>query len=159
MEQPRPPLRVVPYPGGPSAGRLSSRRSEALESDRLREIELGVGVSSFDTRARARAAIQPFLSTNRALHESFGPDHEGHADPASEFPRAWRDAVVNGIIPNSRRIQRIADANHGMLTDSEVQLVGQFAIHIDGLEARHVGGQLDAIVVRFPEGMENLFAD
>jgi hypothetical protein len=127
--------------------------------DRLREIELGVGVSSFDTRARARAAVQPFLSANRAFHESFGPDHEGHADPASEFPRAWHDAVVNGIIPNSRRIQRIADANLDLLTEQEIQLVGQFVIHVDGLEARHVGGQLDAIVVRFPEGMEDLFAD
>lgn len=125
---------------------------------RQEAVEKALGIAAYATRADARAAIEPYLTQNRYIHRTIGPDNDYRFDPEAEEAAMWQHAVTSTIIPNHRRILRIVQSNRRLLTDDEKEVVAEYHIHVDGLTHRHHGeGGLKT--VRYPEGMEQIFVD
>ena len=128
------------------------------KESRQSAVEKALGIAAFASREEARAAIEPYATQNRHIHRAIGPDNDYRFDPEAEEAAMWQHEVVATIIPNHHRILRILDANRGLLTDDEKEVVAEYRSHIDGLTHRHHGeGGLKTL--RYPEGMERIFVD
>ena len=62
----------------------------------------------------------------------------------------WKQAVLKTILPNNRRLLAILRINTHLLTEKELELVEQFAIHKGGLEYNYLSGDKNSSVPRFP---------
>lgn len=125
---------------------------------RIERTEQALGISSFASREDARSSIEALLVQNRVIHEDLGPDNDYSMNPEAEQAAAWRRAVVETVIPNHRRILRVADGNRDLLSDLEVQTIERYRSHVDDLEARHVHNRDGLVRRRYPTEMDNLFA-
>lgn len=116
------------------------------------------GVVSFDSRELARTFVAPLLAENRTIFEQYGPMTSERFNPESSLPAQWIRKIRVKIIPNNRRLLTACDANSGLLTPSERDIVDLFRQHVDDFEAKHLG-ETDRNGAQFPHGMERLFAD
>jgi hypothetical protein len=114
------------------------------------------GVVSYDSREKARRAIDGPLSENRLIFEKYGPDNEYRYDPESELARSWRTKMLATILPNNRKVARILEMNTHHLNDDERLLTIRFNQHISDLESRHVADEPVAGAERFPAGMDEI---
>lgn len=124
---------------------------------RTEKTEQALGVLSFASREEARASIEGARVQNRVIHEDFGPDNDYAINPEAEEAAVWRRAVVETVIPNHRRILRVADSNRDLLSASEVQTIERYRSHVNDLEARHVHNRRGLVSRRCPSEMDNLF--
>jgi hypothetical protein len=124
---------------------------------RIQQTEQALGISSFASRKEARASREGLRVQNRVIHEDFGPDNDYAINPEAEEAAVWRRAVVDTIIPNHRRILRVADSNRDLLSDSEIQTVERYRSHVGDLEARHVHNRRGLVSRRYPTEMDSLF--
>ncbi|WP_373200064.1 HNH endonuclease [Mycobacterium marinum] len=129
----------------------------AWKRSRIEKTEKALGVSSFTSREEARASIAGLQVQNRVIHEDFGPDNDYSINPEAEEAAVWRRSVVETVIPNHRRILRVADGNRDLLTDPEIQVIERYRSHVDDLEARHVHNRRGLVSRRYPMEMDNLF--
>jgi hypothetical protein len=128
------------------------------KESRQAAVERVLGITAFATREGARAAMEPYAIQNRFIHRTIGPDNDYRFDPEAEEAAMWQHEVVATIIPNHHRMLRIIEANMELLTVGEKEVVAEYRSHVDGLTHRHKGkGGLRT--VRYPEGMEEIFAD
>ncbi|MFG1933039.1 hypothetical protein ACGFK1_20705 [Mycobacterium sp. NPDC048908] len=125
---------------------------------RIERTEQALGISSFASRDDARSSIEALQVQNRVIHEDLGPDNDYSMNPEAEQAAAWRRAVVETVIPNHRRILRVADGNRDLLSELEVQTIERYRSHVDDLEARHVHNRDGLVRRRYPTEMDNLFA-
>ena len=130
-------------------------RWRANHAQRVRE---AVGAQRYSSRADARRVIAPLFAQNHQIHADYGPESPGADLPESESPRAWHRKVVDSILPNSRKILAVLDANRDLLEDEEVVLVERLRQHVDDLTARHVFDQREPARRRFPEGADGLLS-
>jgi hypothetical protein len=124
---------------------------------RIEKTEQALGVASFASREEARASIEGLRVQNRVIHEDFGPDNDYAINPEAEEAAVWRRAVAETIIPNHRRILRVADGNRDLLSDSEIQTIERYRSHVDDLEARHVHNRKGLVSRRYPTERDSLF--
>ncbi|MDF3341684.1 hypothetical protein P3H80_29980 [Mycolicibacterium septicum] len=124
---------------------------------RIDKTEQALGIASFASRKEAWEAIEGPRVQNRLIHEEFGPDNDYAMNPEAEEAAVWRRAVVDTIIPNHRRILRVADGNRGLLSDVEIQAIERYRSHVDDLEARHVQNRRGLVTRRYPTEMDSLF--
>jgi hypothetical protein len=129
------------------------RRWRATHVQRVRD---AVGAQRYASRADARRVIAPLFAQNQQIHADYGPESPGADLPESESPRAWHRKITDSILPNSRTILAVLDANRDLLEDEEIILVERLRQHIDDLTARHVLGQREPSRRRFPEGADRL---
>ena len=113
------------------------------------------GVTRFDSRADARAAIECLLRENRKIFEDYGPNIEAARNPESGADRRWRRKVLQKIIPNNRKLLSRLDANKHLMNDNELIALDEFRQHIDDLEARHIEGYSEG-ASQFPRGMADI---
>lgn len=107
------------------------------------------GAVAFSDRVEARKAVQSLLEENHAIFKQYGPHVEAAGNPESGAAEQWKRKMLTRILPNSRRMLAILDANRLLLTVMERETLERFRQHIDDLEAFHVeGSQEDAS--RFP---------
>lgn len=121
-------------------------------------VRAAVGAQTYGTRAGARDVIAPLFRQNRQIHLAYGPEAPGASTPESEMYRAWHRKVIESILPNSRRILAVLDANRHLLTEEETTTVERLRHHIDDLTARHVFDIREPHRARFPSGAETLLA-
>lgn len=119
-------------------------------------ISSAFGVRSFDRRDEARSVLEPYLRSNRATFEAFGPDSEFSWNPLSDAVDVWRVRVREVIIPNNRMILRSLDSNVHLLLSVEVEVLEKFRMHVEEFERKHVFGVTSSAVPRFPEEMKNI---
>jgi hypothetical protein len=119
-------------------------------------IAAAFGAVKYDSRQKARAAIQSALAENREIFHEYGPDNEYKFNPESEVAQVWQRKVRSRILPNNRKVLTILDANQGLLNDQELTTLEQFRQHIDDLEARHLAEGVSTVARRFPTGMESI---
>ena len=111
------------------------------------------------SRSELRVELERLLTHNAAIHALCGPESEAAADPMSDAFELWQQEVVRVLIPNNRKVVELLDVNFGLLNEAERQVVGAFRLHVDAFEARHVLGQLNSTVPRFPAEMNDLAKD
>ncbi|ORA62932.1 hypothetical protein EJ571_10420 [Mycobacteroides franklinii] len=124
---------------------------------RIEKTEQALGIASFATREEARTSIQGLLVQNRVIHEDFGPDNDYSINPEAEEAAVWRRSVIETVIPNHRRILRVADGNRDLLLENEIRTIERYRSHVGDLEARHVHNRRGLVSRRYPTEMDNLF--
>lgn len=116
------------------------------------------GVTSFEKRCDARAAIEGQLRENRQIFADYGPHIEDAKNPESGAAERWKRKILQKIIPNNRRVLAQLDANKRLLNDRELVTLEKFRQHIDDLEARHIEGYQEG-ASRFPGAMPDILRD
>lgn len=94
----------------------------------------------FSDRASARYVVEPILAENYAIFTQYGPHIDAARNPESGSAEQWRRKMLARILPNSRRILAILDANRNLLVSDEKGTLERFRQHVDDLEAFHVEG-------------------
>lgn len=126
----------------------------------MQQIAALFGAIEVPSRAMAHALVRPILSQNRAVFDTYGPiarSDGGRSGP--EAARQWRRKVAEVILPNNRRLLAIYDKNTSLLHARELATVEMLRNHVDDMEARHYRGATEPGSVRFPAGVEGIFAD
>lgn len=113
------------------------------------------GITVLGDRADARAVVEPLLAENRAIFERYGPHIEAARNPESGAAERWKRKMLVRIIPNSRRVLALLDANRQLLERDELSTLELFRQHIDDLEAFHIEGTRED-GSRFPAGMAEI---
>jgi len=116
------------------------------------------GAVAFSDRAHARQAIEPILSENLAIFRQYGPHIEAACNPESGAADQWKRKMLTRILPNSRRMLAILDANRPLLIADEKATLEQFRQHIDDLEAFHVEDSRED-ASRFPTALTQILED
>jgi hypothetical protein len=116
------------------------------------------GAVKFADRAAARKVVQPLLAENHAIFKQYGPHIEAARNPESGAAEQWKRKMLTRILPNSKRMLAILDANHDLLNGNEVAMLEQFRQHIDDLEAFHIEGSKED-ASRFSGEFSNILQD
>lgn len=96
------------------------------------------GAVKFEERADARQAVEPLLAENLAIFKQYGPHIEAARNPESGTAEQWKRKMLTRILPNSKRMLAIIDANRHLLGGDEKETLEQFRQHIDDLESFHI---------------------
>jgi len=116
------------------------------------------GVVKFDNRTDARRAVEPLLAENHAIFKQYGPHIEAARNPESGAAEQWKRKMLTRILPNSRRMLAILDANCDLLGGEEKVALEQFRQHIDDLEAFHIE-EIREDASRFPGEFAKILED
>ncbi|MGW3897419.1 hypothetical protein ACWD6L_19720 [Micromonospora profundi] len=124
---------------------------------RVRE---ALGIRIFETRAELRRALDIYLSENRQIWETYGPDSDAaNRVLFSDVSAVWRREVVARVLPNNALVLRILEANRGLLGEQERPVVARLRMHVRSMEDRHLGGVVNPAAPRFPQELNNLLRD
>jgi hypothetical protein len=124
--------------------------------DRIRQL---FNVSRYATRADARRALAPSLTKNKVIFDLYGPASPAAQEYDSEAVHSWQRKMLEVILPTSRRMITLLEANTHLMKPSEVITLEEFRQHVDDMEARHVHHQPEPNSQRFPQGMNGIFED
>ncbi|NNB96260.1 hypothetical protein HI113_20420 [Corallococcus exiguus] len=116
------------------------------------------GAVKFGDRAVARQVVEPLLTENHAIFNQYGPHIEAARNPESGAAERWRRKMLTRILPNSRRMLAVLDANRYLLRGDEKATLEQFRQHIDDLEAFHIEGNRED-ASRFPGELSKILED
>jgi hypothetical protein len=116
------------------------------------------GAVKFDDRFAARQVVEPLLTQNHAIFNQYGPHINAAQNPESGAAEQWKRKMLTRILPNSRRMLAILDANRHLLNDGEKATLEQFRQHIDDLEAFHIEGSRED-ASRFPSEFSLILKD
>ncbi|QEL55187.1 hypothetical protein [Chromobacterium paludis] len=116
------------------------------------------GAVKFGDRASARQAVEPLLTENHAIFKQYGPQIDAASNPESGTAEQWKRKMLARILPNSRRMLTIFDANRHLLDGNEKATLELFRQHIDDLEAFHVEGNRED-ASRFPWELSKILED
>jgi hypothetical protein len=114
---------------------------------------LAHGTPTFTSRSEARKFVEPLLGANRTVFQLYGPSDELFDDTRAD---QWRRHVVDTILPNSRELLRVLQANRDLLSSAEKATADVFAVHVQELEERHLEGNWTPGSTRFPNAMESM---
>lgn len=117
------------------------------------------GAAKYTTRGEVRAAIEPLLQENKAIFDSLNPDLSYQSNPEAEQAVKWRQAVVQRIIPNNRRVLATLDENREHLSTSEASVLEQFRQHVLDQEVRHLSDVAPGDQQRFPSKMATIMSE
>jgi hypothetical protein len=121
-------------------------------------IRNAVGVPRFDDRPELSERIAALLRKNRGIWRNYGPESDYASDPFSDAPETWRRLVRSEVLPNSREILRLIDANARHFSPSELEIIEDFRAHVYGFAQNHLSGERPVDVPRFPRAMNDIFA-
>lgn len=116
------------------------------------------GAVKFCDRASARQAVEPLLIQDYAIFKQYGPHIDAANNPESGAAEQWKRKMLTRILPNSRRMLAILDANFHLLEDDEKATLEEFRQHIDDLEAFHIEG-INEDASRFPADFVKILKD
>lgn len=116
------------------------------------------GAAKYDDRASARQAVDPLLTQNHAIFKQYGPHIDAANNPESGAAEQWKRKMLTRILPNSRRILAILDANLHLLGNDEKEALERFRQHIDDLETFHIEG-IHEDASRFPADFSQILKD
>jgi hypothetical protein len=128
----------------------------AWKRDHEKRLAKIFGAVYLESRAEVLAAIYAPMQENRVIFEEYGPDLDYREDPESEMASAWQRKMQERIIPNSRRVLTILDANRGHMVEGEPRILELFRQHIYDLEARHLTDVVVGPQRRFPKEMNHM---
>lgn len=121
-------------------------------------IRVAVGIRRFDDRDELAREVAGLLRKNQGIWRNFGPESAYSEDPFSEAaPDTWRRLVRSEILPNSRDILRLIDANQHLLSEAELEIVEDFRAHVYGFAQNHLSGERPSEAPRFPPAMNDVF--
>lgn len=126
--------------------------------DHANRLQALFGAIKFNSRSDARTAIEPPLAENRAIFEQYGPHANDAFNPESGAAEQWKRKMLTRLLPNSRRMLVILDANHHLLGSEEKSTLERFRQHIDDLEAFHIEGRKED-ASRFPTAIVVVLGD
>lgn len=116
------------------------------------------GAVRYGDRASARQAVGPLLTQNHAIFQQYGPHIDAANNPESGADEQWKRKMLTHILPNSRRMLAILDANLHLLGNDEKEALESFRQHIDDLEAFHIEG-INENASRFPADFAKILED
>jgi len=114
------------------------------------------GTVHLKSRAEVFSVISPLMQENKVIFQEYSPDLDYREDPESDMAAAWQRRMRERIIPNSRRVLAILEANRSHMTDGETRTFELFRQHIHDLEARHLTDVVVGAQRRFPKKMNDM---
>lgn len=136
----------------PDTMMLGWKREHANKLERL------FGAVRFGDRAAARQVVEPLLVQNHAIFQQYGPHIDASRNPESGAAEQWKRKMLTRILPNSRRMLAVLDANRHLLSRSEITTLERFRQHIDDLESFHIEGSMQD-ASRFPGELSEILGD
>lgn len=130
----------------------------AWKREHANKLQALFGAVAFSDRASARQAVEPHLVENHAIFKQYGPHIEDAQNPESGAAEKWKRKMLTRILPNSRRMLAILDANRALLGAGERETLEQFRQHVDDLEAFHIEG-IKEDASRFPSDFSEILKD
>lgn len=127
--------------------------------DHERKVAELFGAVEYVTREETLRAIKPLMRQNRMIHQQLNPDLDYRYNPEAEEAPQWKRKVIEQIIPNSRRILSILDANTHLMTEPETETLELFRQHVIDLEARHMTDIPVGAQSRFPVQMSEMMRE
>ena len=116
------------------------------------------GAVKYGDRASTRQVVEPLLTQNHAIFKQYGPHIDAANNPESGAAEQWKRKMLTSILPNSRRMLAILDANLNLLRSDEREALEKFRQHIDDLEAFHIEG-IGEDASRFPIDFAKILED
>jgi len=113
--------------------------------------------NTFENRESIRMHIAPILSENRSIFNKFGPYSVNARQDQMATELMWGRLAIQKILPNNRKLESIIEFNLHLLTPSEFEIFTEFKIHREGFEYNKISGDVNASVLKFPTGFENIF--
>lgn len=117
------------------------------------------GTKTYNNRTEARNSFVMYTRQNRSVFLLHGPGSPEAYILGNSHASAWTRYVLNTIIPNNRTLLRLVDTNRHLLIESEIEVVEQFRIHAQDLEARHLWNDWSPGGLRYPEKFDNVFLE
>lgn len=126
--------------------------------DHTEKIENTFGVATCESRADAKALVEPILRENGTIFEIYGPRGECRFNPESDMPDHWLRKIRSNILPNNRKILAMSDANRVHMTADELSTLEMYRQHVDDFESKHIG-EYKVGGIQFPTEMSNIFEE
>lgn len=114
-------------------------------------------IKKFVNRESIRKFIAPMLAENKSIFNNYGPYSENAKVDQLATELIWERLAIQKILPNNRSIKKTIEVNLELLKDKEDELFTEFKIHQEGFEYNKISGDVNATVLRFPNGFENIF--
>jgi hypothetical protein len=130
----------------------------AWKREHSNKLQALFGVVKFDARSAALNLVEPLLTENHAIFKQYGPHIDSATNPESGAAEQWKRKMLTRILPKSRRILAIIDANRHLINGDEKPILEQFRQHVDDLEAFHIEG-ISEDASRFPAKFSNILKD
>lgn len=111
----------------------------------------------YESREKARENIQLLFAENLQIFQNFGPHSKNAFEDQQSTELMWDRLSFQTLLPNNKKIEKIVEANQKLLNQKEIELFMQFKIHREGFEYNKVSGDVNAAVLRFPQGFEKVF--
>jgi len=112
----------------------------------------------FDSRVAAHHIVEPLLEQNFAIFQQYGPHIDDACNPLFGAAEQWKRKMLTRILPNSRRILAVLDANRRLLNENEKTTLERFRQHIDDLEAFHIEDSNED-ASRFPAELSDILKE
>lgn len=89
------------------------------------------------SRLKLRNQIIPILLENKSIYETYGPTSNNRNVISSELPTVWKKMIQEKILPNSLQIIELLKTQQFLLSESEINILGKYQMHIYGLKENH----------------------
>jgi len=151
----------------PSCHTITDKAEDVYPDDLIRNwkhehkarIAAAFGAIYYADRRLVRRVIEPLLSENKAIFDTYGPNQDYRTNPESDMALVWQRKVLSHILPNNYKLLAVLDANRTHLMANEREILERFRQHVDDLEQRHIGGSPASIGTTFPEATSMLLED
>ncbi len=120
-------------------------------------LDAAFGTRKFETRKAARASFVKYCERNAASFRLHGPESADAAALGNSRAARWQRHVLSVIIPNNRSMLHLAEMNRELLTEHEGDTLGEFTVHVQDLEMRHLWNDWTTGGLRFPGDFAKLF--
>jgi len=122
---------------------------------RTADIARALLATQVETRRELHEHLEPLLSKNALIFETYGPDDSLSEDRAAR----WHREAVRSIVPANRKIADLLLQNRSLLTPGEQGLADRFLLHAEQFASRHLFGDSSPGTLRFPDGMDQIGKD
>lgn len=99
--------------------------------------------------------VQILLAENRLIFEQYGPNSLiARNNPLSSTVEMWREAKINTIIPNNKKIVEEFERNMSVFSIEEICIFKKFKVHAEAFEACQMGRLEAEAAPIFPKEFE-----
>lgn len=111
----------------------------------------------FSIRDDVHKFLYPLLTENKIIFDTYGPYSKNAKEYQYNTELIWEKIAFEKIIPNNRKIESIIEQNQHLFVGNEFGLFIEYKLHREGFEYNKISGDVNSIVPKFPNGIENIF--
>ena len=87
----------------------------------------------------------------------YGPYSDNAIKNQYDTELIWNRLAIQKILPNNRKIEAILDKNLHLMTNMEKIAHNLFKLHREGFEYNKISGDVNSMVPKFPDELNNMY--